>query len=102
MELRLVMANLPETRQTVIDYSEARDAYKIPTENGLEDFMAMKSDIIFHRVFINNWSPQFGTGSPEGVVTCNNSQVYYDTSVTPVIMYINQTIGADTGWQEVQ
>lgn len=45
------------------------------------------------------YSPQFGTGSPEGVVTSNNNQTYFDLSVPE--MWVNPTIGVNTGWVQV-
>lgn len=45
------------------------------------------------------YSPQFGTGSPEGSVTANRSQTYFDASVPS--MWVNPTIGASTGWVQV-
>ena len=46
------------------------------------------------------YSPQFGTGSPEGVVTANRNQTYYDLSGTPQ-HWVNPIIGANTGWVQV-
>lgn len=99
----------PIGQQEIVAHSEARDAISFKQESGLNDYMAIKAKLtetiaVLNQVadYINDSAPQFGTGSPEGVVTANNSQVYYDESVAPVIMYVNQTIGADTGWQEVQ
>ena len=45
------------------------------------------------------YSPQFGSGSPEGVVTANRNQTYFDTSVPS--MWVNSTIGASTGWVQI-
>ena len=45
------------------------------------------------------YSPQFGTGSPEGVVTANRNQTYFDTSVPA--MWVNPAIGASTGWVQI-
>jgi hypothetical protein len=99
----------PVGQQEILAHAEAREAISFKLESGVNDYMSLKAKIteavvIVNQLvdFINNSAPQFGTGSPEGVVTANNSQVYYDTSVAPVIMYVNQSIGADTGWQEVQ
>lgn len=46
------------------------------------------------------YSPQFGSGSPEGVVTANRNQTYYDLTGTPEL-WVNPTIGANTGWVQV-
>ena len=45
------------------------------------------------------YSPQFGTGSPEGVVTANRNQTYFDTSVPA--MWVNPATGANTGWIQI-
>lgn len=42
------------------------------------------------------YSPQDGTGSPEAVVTANNSKLYIDTAANQT--YYNPVIGANTGW----
>jgi len=45
------------------------------------------------------YSPQFGSGSPESVVTSNRNQQYFDTSGPS--MWVNATIGVNTGWVQV-
>lgn len=45
------------------------------------------------------YSPQFGAGSPEGVVTSNRNQTYFDLSVPE--MWVNPAIGANTGWVQI-
>lgn len=45
------------------------------------------------------YSPQFGIGSPEGVVTSNRNQTYFDTAVPS--MWVNPTIGVNTGWVQI-
>lgn len=99
----------PVGQQEILSHAEAREFISFKAESGVNDYMAEKaktteSIVRLNEVIdiINDIAPQFGTGSPEGVVTANYSQQYYDTSVSPVIMYVNQTIGANTGWQEVQ
>lgn len=99
----------PIGQQEIVAYSEARESISFKLESGVNDYMAIKAKLTETIVrlnevinIVNDSAPLFGTGSPEGVVQANSSQQYYDTSVAPVIMYINQTIGANTGWQEVQ
>lgn len=45
------------------------------------------------------YEPQFGTGSPEGIVTANKSRLYSDTSVPT--LWINETEGVNTGWVQL-
>lgn len=45
------------------------------------------------------YSPQFGAGSPEGVVTSNRNQTYFDLSVPE--MWVNPAIGVNTGWVQI-
>ena len=40
-----------------------------------------------------------GTGSPEGVVTANQSRQYYDSGAGT--LYCNAVVGASTGWVAV-
>lgn len=98
----------PIGQQEIISYSEARESISFKLESGVNDYMAIKAVLVESVARLNevidavNDSPQFGSGSPEGVVTANASRQYYDESVAPVIMYINKTIGANTGWLEVK
>lgn len=44
-------------------------------------------------------TPIQGTGSPEGVVTAEVSQMYMDTAgASESVLYIKQTGSSDTGW----
>lgn len=61
------------------------------------DYMALKRDL---DTVINNYAPQKGSGSPEGVVTANFNGIYFDTSTNPVTMYIND-FGNKTGWKQL-
>ena len=95
------------TRQIVIEYDDVRQTYKFSSENAVEDFMAMKSDISAMIELLNtdntaDFLPQFGSGSPESVVTANLNGTYYDTDGVNAVQYINETAGNNTGWQEVQ
>jgi len=52
---------------------------------------------------VSSNTPQSGEGSPEGSVTSNASQVYYDTSGSgSVIKYFNPASGSSTGWRRVE
>lgn len=42
---------------------------------------------------------EVGTGSPEGVVTANQSRQYYDSGAGT--LYCNAVVGASTGWVAV-
>lgn len=70
-----------------------------------EDYFHLKRDVFNILSFIElivqavddgEFSPQIGTGSPEGVVTANYSLKYIDTSGPTE--YYNPTYGAITGW----
>ena len=91
-----------ESRQIILEYDDARQNISFKNENGVEDYMALKDDVaeLINLINIGEYEPQFGVGSPEGVVTSNSNRTYYDTTLAPasVIMYINQTVGSDTGW----
>lgn len=93
-----------ESRQTVLEYSEVPATYGIDNDYGIEDLMALKEDVRSLISLVNDsnstFTPQFGTGSPEGVVTSNFNRTYYDTTLSPVsvTLYVNQNIGVSTGW----
>lgn len=70
-----------------------------------EDYFQLKRDYenllqstvaLLGAVNDGEFSPQFGSGSPEGVVTANYSLFYVDTSTNRI--YYNTTVGAQTGW----
>lgn len=99
-----------QSRQVVKEYKEANDSISFKSELGLEDYMGLKDDV--NRIItalselsesVSSLSPLSGTGSPEGVVTSNLSQVYYDLTNAPtnVTMYFNENVGVDTGWLQV-
>ena len=94
-----------ESRQLITEYSDARLNISFKTDDGVEDYMALKADVTSLIELINNgdYEPQFGTGSPEGVVTSNFNRTYYDTTLSPVsvTMWTNQVTGVDTGWVPV-
>lgn len=85
-----------ESRQIIESYAEV---FGVLGQHVTEDYMGMKQDINLLAQLLESYKPQFGTGSPEGAVTSNNSQLYFDTSVSPVILYVNPTVGVNTGWE---
>lgn len=89
------------SQQLIIDYSEIN---KFFPDNITEDYMAMKRDILSIVSAVNNgaFEPQFGSGSPEGVVTSNENRTYFDMSGATAIMYVNENIGVNTGWKQLQ
>lgn len=92
-----------DSRQVIREYSDAIANIGFNSETGVEDYMALKSDVLalINIINDNQLSPQFGSGSPEGVVTSNINRTYFDTDGVNATMYINENIGADTGWKEV-
>lgn len=89
------------SQQSIIDYSEINQFFP---DNITEDYMAMKRDILAIVSAVNNgaFEPKFGSGSPEGVVTSNENRTYFDMSGEQAIMYVNENIGVNTGWKQVQ
>ncbi len=86
------------SRQTINSYTEAWESISFKNDNGVEDYMAMKEDIGQFLTFIGEgmFSPQFGDGSPEGVVTSNLSKQYIDTTAN--VVYYNLESSVNTGW----
>lgn len=96
-----------ELRTAIASYNELIGF----TDNMRDDYFAMRNTVSQITANLNQiisdfnageFSPQFGTGSPEGVVTSNKNRTYFDTSGAQAIMYINENAGVNTGWQEVQ
>lgn len=87
-----------DSNQTIKDWADCSNEHPKWSENATEDYMATKEDLLTIQDLINNGdlSPQFGTGSPEGVVTANYSLKYIDTAVPTE--YYNTVFGSDTGW----
>lgn len=87
-----------ESLQTITDYGECGDEHPQWSENAIEDYQAKYEDTQELIRIINDGelSPQFGSGSPEGVVTANYSLKYIDTDIPTE--YYNETFGSDTGW----
>lgn len=88
------------SRQVLQSYQDIRRALPSATDDFVRDYSGMKEDITKAEKSILSLSPQFGVGSPEGVVVANLSQIYFDTTATPasVTMYTNEVVGSDTGW----
>lgn len=94
-----------DNRQVIESYADCNIEHPNWTEQAVEDYQAIKEQLNETTDSANSYetardngdfSPQFGTGSPEGVVTANYSLLYIDTAVPTI--YYNETFGADTGW----
>ena len=88
------------SKQTIFSYNEVDEFF---TFDIARDYMGLKQDLNDLLRIINNneLSPQFGSGSPEGVVTSNLNKTYFDTSGADAVMYINESTNTNTGWQQV-
>lgn len=84
--------------KTIEDYGSCFDEHGDWSDNSVEDYMGLKDalDQIISAFNDGDISPQFGTGSPEGIVTSNYSLKYIDTAVPTE--YYNETFESDTGW----
>lgn len=98
-----MLPNIPTSQQPLRSYYEIADAIK--RSDITEDYFQLKTDndnlrnalvSLISMVSGGDFSPLSGSGSPEGVVAANYSQLYIDT-VAPAIYY-NPTLGAETGW----
>ncbi len=92
------------SRQTALQYSDIRELYNFKKDNTIEDFAALKEDVVsLIELMNNNSQPIFGTGSPEGVIAANNSLIYFDTINEPanITMWANKIVGGKTGWLQV-
>lgn len=87
-----------DSQQSVLQYSDIESYYKFNSEHTIDDFLAMKRDLLEVVQLINSgeFTPLSGAGSPEGLITSNSSKQYVDTSVPT--LYFNDTIGVNTGW----
>lgn len=81
------------TNQNAGDHALIKQMFPGITETGADDYLAKTTDIL---KLINETAPSSGTGSPEGVVSANLSQLYIDTAVPQ--QYWNPNYGAKTGW----
>lgn len=97
------MLNEPaDSLQSLISLADIASASKQQRD---EDYFHLKRDqegllqsmvALLGAVNDGEFSPQFGTGSPEGVVTANYSLFYVDTSTNRI--WYNTSVGAQTGW----
>ena len=91
--------------QVLENYADVSEALPQASERFIQDYLALKQETIeklnLTEQALESLQPQFGNGSPEGVITSNLNRTYFDTSGVNAIMYINEIIGSDTGWQEV-
>lgn len=87
-----------KSRQVIESYIDCRTNHPSWSEMAIEDYQSLKEDISIFIGLVNNGdlSPQFGTGSPEGIVTSNYSLKYIDTSIPTE--YYNPVFGSKTGW----
>lgn len=95
------------TRQSLTSYHDIGLNLKGASERFIDDYMALKEDLGSAQATIeslieaiDNTKPLFGAQTPEGNVTSNASQVYFDTTNSPtnVTMYFNENEGVNTGW----
>lgn len=84
--------------QTIEDYADCEINHEQWSDNAIEDYMGTKDEVsqMVEAFNSGNISPQFGEGSPEGLITANYSLKYIDTLVPTE--YYNETFGALTGW----
>lgn len=87
-----------KSRQVIESYFDCKSNHPNWSEMAIEDYQALKDDIFTFISLVNNGelSPQFGTGSPEGLIVSNYSLKYIDTSIPTE--YYNPVYGSKTGW----
>ncbi len=90
-----------------LTYSELTGFFPGPGKEYLVDYLAnLQENIDTIARFVDQlvdsgtYEPQFGTGSPEGVVTANLNRTYYDLTGVPEL-WVNPTAGSNTGWVQV-
>lgn len=97
-----MLDNIPDSLQRLTTLSDISSAQKGVKD---EDYFQLKRDyqnlvnaVSALLVAINGgeFSPIYGSGSPEGVVTANYSQWYVNSDSAQV--YFNPTYGEKTGW----
>ena len=96
------LQTLVNSRSNELTYSELQEFFPGAGREYLIDYLSDLQQNIdqIARYVDENISPQFGTGSPEGVVTANANKTYYDLSGTPEL-WVNPTQGSDIGWVQV-
>ena len=81
------------SNQNAGDHALIKQMFPGISDTGADDYLAKTSEIL---KLINESSPSTGSGSPEGVVNANLSQMYIDTDVNQ--LYWNPVYSANTGW----
>ncbi len=98
------------TLQTLKGWRDVAQNLQGASQKFVQDYSAVKDDLSSAErsietllETIEGFKPLFGAQAPEGVITSNNSQVYFDTTNSPtgVTMYFNDSIGVNTGWVKV-
>ena len=83
-----------------LTYADLQRLFPKPGQEYLVEYLRnLLQDIVTVAAAVDNNQPQFGSGSPEGVVTANLNRTYYDTSIPE--MWVNETVGANTGWVQI-
>lgn len=82
-----------QSNQNLGDEQRIRQAFPGITNDAVIDYLAKTREIV---IILNQIAPQFGSGSPEGVVTSTLSQKYIDTVANTE--YYNPDFGVNTGW----
>lgn len=95
------------SQQTLKGWRDVTENLQGASQKFVQDYSAVKDDLSSAErsietllETIDGFKPLFGAQTPEGNVTSNSSQVYFDTTASPasVTMYFNGSVGADTGW----
>jgi hypothetical protein len=89
------------SKQTIFSYGEVDSFF---TFDIARDYMGMKQDLNDLLGIVNNkqFEPQFGEGNPEGSITSNAGRLYFDTSGSDAVMYVNKSINSKTEWLKVE
>lgn len=97
-----MLENIPYSLQRLTTLGDISSAQKVVKD---EDYFQLKRDyqnlvnaVSALLVAINGgeFSPIYGSGSPEGVVAANYSQWYVNSDSAQI--YFNPTYGEKTGW----
>lgn len=98
------------TLQTLKGWRDVRENLQGATQKFVQDYSAVKDDLSAAErsiatllETIEGLKPLYGAQAPEGNVTSNASQIYFDTTSSPtsVTMYFNDSVGVDTGWVQI-
>lgn len=81
------------SRQVIKEFSELQGRFP---PQFIEDYMGLKSDVDRLNAVLDQLTPKFGDGSPEGVTTSNLNRFYFDT--LNGVLYINPNPNTNTGW----